>query len=348
MRRNAVVRLLLVGAVVLAAVPSVGTAQPVSPDRPPLTDYERVDEVVVEDRPYTIYRYDSPLPYVGGLVVYRNGTSVDEGTATTVLEVYARQVAVANLRAEELATVREVRNDSRRVQETAGPAIETLGSAIAYTDRLRNESVGNRSAWTVAAERVPALEDGFGAGIGGGESDAAELRATLVRWERVATDVEENATAVVRTVQRRRNGTEIDKNRLYRRYAAMLSSLERLRSLTETVNRRVPATAETAGTVAESAGDVPEVGGTLADRFRTLADRFRTTAERAADVGEDLSSRRESLQRIQERATSIQERMRTRLAAEGAIESRLYATFVEGGVVLVAGLLAVAGRASGG
>lgn len=334
-------KLALVGLLLLSTVASPAVAQHGAPDPVVLTEYERMEEVAVSGQVYVLYEYDSPLPYVGGVAVYRNGAPIrEQATVDRVVAVHARRTAVAGLRRDELRILRRLQARSRTVRAHVAPLIADINATLAYTRALENTTVDNRTAWNASVEHLPALEDLFRAGYPGGTSEIAGLRATLMDVQRTTAAIDENATAVITLVQRRRNGTDINKTELFQHYTAVLANVERVTTLTAELDEQLATTANRTETIATEASAVPEVGTDIETRFTALSGQLRATAAQLAAANDELPAGRTTLRKVDRRAASLRDRVLKQWTPRGIIKAKVYGSIGEGLILALAGILA--------
>lgn len=335
------IRTVLLGVIVLVSItPAAATPARQGPTPIVTTDYERMGQVVVSGQVYELYTYDSPLPYVGGLAIYRGGDPIRSRTAVErVVRVHARQTAVAGLRRDELETIRRLRDRGRTLAANVSAALATINATLDYTRALENTTVGNRTAWNASLAAAPGLEGLVRPPYRGGTSDLAALRATLVEVRRSATALSENATAVITMVGRQRNGTSIDKTALFRHYSAVLGALDRTTSLAEDVEPTLATTANRTDRIATNVSTVPEVGATLSTRFRALTSQLRSTAVQLSAVTTELPRGRTALGQVDRRAAAMRERLLHRWTSRGTVRAKVYGSIAEGLILALAGIL---------
>lgn len=333
-------KLVVVGLLLVSTFASPTVAQRDAPEPVVLTEYERMEAVVVNGQVYGLYEYDSPLPYVGGIAVYRNGEPIrDRATVERVVTAHARQTAVAGLRRDELRILRRLQARSRAVEAHVTPLIADLNATLAYTRTLENTTVDNRTAWNASITHAPGLEDLFRAGYPGGTSEMAALAATLREVRRTTAAIDENATAVITLVQRRRNGTEINKTKLFQHYTAVLTNVERATTQTAELDEQLATTANRTETIATEASTVPEVGAEIETRFVALTTQLRATAAQVAAANDELPTGRTTLQKVDRRAASLRDRMLNRWTPRGAVKAKVYGSLGEGFILALAGVL---------
>lgn len=332
--------LVLAGILLLSTVPSSAVARPAGPEPLVLTEYDRTDEIVVSGRTYVLYEYESRLPYVGGIAVYRDGEPIRErATVERVLTAYAHRTAVAGLRRDELRILRRLQARSRAVEAHVTPLIAEINETLAYTRTLENTTVDNRTAWKASTEHAPALDHLFRPAYRGGTSEMVALRGKLGRVRRTTTAIQKNASVVITLVQRRRNGTDINRTVLFQRYTAVLVNVERTTRLTAELADQLATTANKTETIATEASTVPEVGADIERRFTALTEQLRATATQFGAANEELPAGQTTLQKVDRRAASIRDRMLKRWAERGTIRAKVYGSIGEGVILALAGVL---------
>lgn len=333
------ITIVLVGLVVLSTVPSGVIAQePSPPANPvPLTEYERSDRVVLDGQTYRVYTYNSPLPFVDGVAVYSDGRAIENrNLVEKVVAVHARQTTVAGLRSDEMAILRRLKRQSHTLEKRIPAVVAEINATIAYTEKLEETTIGNRSARTVAIERIPAFEDEFR--VEYGKSRIERTRKTLLKLETAATNLNENATAVINLIEKRRNGADIDKTELFRHYVATISALERTETVASDLKYPLSVTAEHLTTIAKQSDKLPRVETEMKRRFTTFAEEIETSKKTIIETRKRLTADRKTLQKVDRRAEAMRERLMKQWEPKGSIKAKVYGLIGEIGLLMFAGL----------
>ncbi|MFB6299093.1 MAG: hypothetical protein ABEH65_02410 [Halobacteriales archaeon] len=323
--------------VLLSTMPTGVVAQGTSADPVVLTEYERAERVIVDGTTYRVYTVESPLPFVDGIAVYRNGRSVEsESVVKRVVAVHARQTAVAGLRSDEMAILRRLKQESETIEKRVPELIAEINVTITYTEKLNGTTIDNRTARELAIERIPAFEEEFEVGYGAARIE--QLRKSLMRLETAARNLNENATAVITLVEQRRNGTEIDKTELFRHYVATISALERTETLVDDLKYPLSETADHMTAIANQSDRIPSVESPMEQRFTAVANEFKTTREALLETKKRLTSDRKTLQKVDRRAEAIRERLMKQWISRGALKAKIYSMLGEATLLAIAGL----------
>ncbi|MFB6300427.1 MAG: hypothetical protein ABEH65_09220 [Halobacteriales archaeon] len=335
----------IVGLLVIGTVPPTVAAANPPDDRLPLTSYEKLEDVEVEGSQYAVYEYSSPLPYVGGIEVYQNGQPVQqESKAKAVVTAYARQEAVARLTGQELKVIRKITDDSKRIDSVTAAAIQQINQTIALRAALESRTINGTSAWKRATETSEALNRVFLTPGYQEQTEIEKLRNALIKYRQAAQNLNENASVVVDLVQQRQRGETIDKTQLFVHYQDMLTSLERVRSLSTELETGLSKQAKNAKRVTNQVTAVPAVGDRIADRFTTLRETLVTTVDEINRIEEAISFRKSGLQQVDRRAERIKTRLIDRLTSREISRAKVYGTGIELIVLIAAGVLTIGGR----
>lgn len=228
--------------------------------------------VTVEGQQYQVYRYENSLPYASGISVYRNGQQVtDEVQVQAVLGELARRRAADGLGQQEVETLRELRRAAMIIANESGRSAEVLANTTAYIDQLQTVQVDGSTAWEATTREAPSAS--------ALNVSATDLRPSLPRAERYAGWVASNATELITLIERRQNGTAVESQRLYDRYAATMTAVDRLAQEMNEVDG-LTRVSTLAAAVSANASSVPERGEEIASRFGAIAERLRRADNR--------------------------------------------------------------------
>lgn len=278
-----VVTALVVAMTLLGAVPASVTAQGTEGSLLLNQGATEVGAVTVDGERYQVYRYDNTLPYASGVSVYSDGEQVTSAARVrAVLTALAQRRAAAELGPEELETLRSVRREARVLANESGRAADALANATGYAVELQSVRVDGTTAWNATVEATPAAAEL--------NETAGELVPALRRTERHAGWAVANTTALIDLLERKRNGSEVDPRRLYARYDATLSTLERLSDQEFDIDQ-LSDLAGLSRTVAANASSVPERGDEIAGRFASFADRLGRASNRTTASFEAVEDR---------------------------------------------------------
>jgi len=221
-----------------------------------------------------------------------------EQQATRVFRAWER-VEGTTFDSGSMAEMEQVAAYASRINQTTTAALQSLNDTTEYLESLRDPEVNGTTGREAALEASPTLDDAFTQGALG-RSDMQELRTQLIQLRRQAVDLEENASTVARLLQKRRNGTDIDRSRLFQSYLGARSSLEiisdRMAEVRPTVTEMTNATTH----IASETLDVPQIGDELNQRFTQLSDRLDETGSKIETLTGELRQSRLTLPSVSE------------------------------------------------
>lgn len=287
-----VIMMLLVGAVPTIVL-TQGAPQPVLLDQ----ETTKIGTVSVDNQSYNVYHHESVFPYTSGIEIYTDGSRVtSEATAEEVLTALAQRRAVEELSSDDLSALRTTNQNVSRtapaVSETATALNETTGCVA----DIKTASEGGTTVYNTSVDTAPQIPE-F-------NEIARELRPGLCSFESDSNAHTSNASALITLLEQRENGTDVDPQRLYDRYAATLKSKGGTSNhlCFDGINEQLPVVADLSEVIAKNVSTAPEDNET-AQRFQVVHNESAVAVNRTAAL--DLSEF--EFDQAQERAESLEE-----------------------------------------
>ncbi|MFB6159682.1 MAG: hypothetical protein ABEJ61_00720 [Haloferacaceae archaeon] len=312
----------------VGTVPTGALAQ--SGPRPVLLNQntEHVATVTVDGQRYEVYRYDNVVSFASGIDIYANGERVtEESRAQAVVTALAQRRAVEELGRDD---ARRIRASARAVNATVGDvstAAAEIDATLAYVERTKSVRANGTTVYNASVEAAPALTE-FN------ETARATLPA-LRSLENDSTAYVRNATALADLLQRRRNGSDVDPQRVYDRYEATLTAKYRVSQHFgyDGTTESLAEIAALSDRIAANVSTVPERGQELSRRFATVHEASARAANRTRTL--DLSAY--ELSGAQNRADELESAWMEQWRSRRNAASDVYKTVAAAGL-LVAGV----------
>lgn len=270
---------LLVVLLVVATLPTGVAAQQSTRDVLLDEDARQVATVTIDGQAYDVYRIENVVWYASGIEIYADGERVTaESTARRVLERLAQRRAIDNLQPADLDRLRAAKRNVSRAHEAVATGEAELEATLAHLERLRSERLNGTTAYNASVEAAPAIEEINESG--------PELRADLEAFRTDADAFVENATTLVRLVERRANGTSVDPQRVYDVYVATVRANDALSEHLgySGIDERLGRLADRSRSAAANVESVGESGNETAAHLDRLANASGTAANRTAAI----------------------------------------------------------------
>lgn len=287
-----VIMMLLVGAVPTTVL-AQGAPQPVLLDQ----ETTKIGTVSVDNQSYSVYRHENVFPYVSGIEIYTDGSRVtSEATAEEVLTALAQRRAVEELGSDDLSALRTTSQNVSRTAPAVSETATALNETTGYVVDLKTTSEGGTTVYNASVDAAPQLPE-F-------NETARELRPELRSFENDSNAYTSNASALITLLEQRENGTDVDPQRLYDRYAATLEAKEGISNHLgfDGINDQLPVVANLSEAIARNVSTAPE-GNETAQQFQVVHNESTVAANRTAAL--DLSEF--EFDQAQERAESLEE-----------------------------------------
>lgn len=306
---------LVVGVLLLSTVP-VSVAAQGTPGSLLLNQHAtKVGTITVDGERYQVYRYDNTLPYASGMSVFHDGEQVtSEARARAVLTALAQRRAAAKLGTEEIETLRTVREQARIIANATGSAAAALNDTTALN---------------VSRQPAPRFSEFNGT--------ATDLRPSLRTTERYARAVVSNTTALIELLEKRRNGTEVDPQRLYDRYATTLSTINRLSGQSYKVDE-LSEVATLSDRIAANVSTSSDRGKEIAAGFEAVSSETARAANRttaAFETLEEVAGYGTPLGEAQSFAQSQQSEWMDRWRTRQSAPMKIYGTLIGVPIALI-------------
>jgi hypothetical protein len=255
-------------------------------------DTNHVADITVDGQQYSVYRHQNVFPWASGISIYTDGERVtSESTAETVLTALAQRRAVQNIGAEVITQLRATSQNASAVANNVSAAATAVDQTLTYINRTVTV---RENASVEAAPQIPEFTE-----------TARELLPKLRSFENDSTAYRSNATALVELLEQRKNGTDVDPQRLYAQYEATLEAKDALSAHLGFggIDEELTQLASTSGIIATNVSSVPERGNKTARQFRRVDDESPVAANQTAAF--ELSEF--DLGEFEERAASLEE-----------------------------------------
>lgn len=294
MRGQNVVTSLVVITLLVGAIPMTALAQGASDPQPVLMDRDtnHIADITADGQQYSVYRHQNVFPWASGIGIYTDGERVtSESTAERVLTALAQRRAVQGLGAEEISQLRATSQNASTVANNVSAAATALDQTLTYMKRM---TTVRENASVEAAPQIPEFNE-----------TARELLPKLRSFENDSTAYRSNATALIELLEQRKNGTDVDPQRLYAQYDATLEAKDALSDHLGFggIDEELTQLASTSGIIATNVSSVPERGNKTAQQFRRIDDELTVAANQTAAF--ELSEF--ELDDVEERAESLEE-----------------------------------------
>lgn len=290
------------------------------------TNRTLVGRVTIDGTPYAVYRYENMLPYASGIEVYGpEGRVEDEDRAQAVFTVLAWQQAVSELSAEDISTLKDIKETSQRINSIVSPPLNVLNKILQFQNELKQMSFMGTSAWDILADNYPGLEEFF--------VSVRDTKGTLQDWQQASSRTNQNLGDVIRSLEQIQS-EEADPNyeELGTQFAEAMAGLDELSSESDQLAEELSSVSNTASEIASAINSISLLPGELAQPFRAVASTLSTAESEVQSFSDTLQEQRSELGAVRNTAQGTQDSYINAYKTRSGAETKVYGTL--GGLLL--------------